>query len=232
AARSVAVERPRQQAAAVQQSHHAAVPHHRAVGQAAHPYGPRALLPRTGIDPLLVQPRVDVRCPPTHRLTRDRITKVVRAAPGGGEGEEVGAPAVRARSMAGGEGARLVEKEQCGPPARRHRIAYPSLPIQHAADPRLAPPTRHAEATLRVMQAAAVAREQAAARVGDDLAGRQHPVLQGHETDLRTGPPRASLSETHPYVRSWKGSVRAARRARTGLLRSRNCRRWQVTSEQ
>jgi hypothetical protein len=103
----------------------------------------------------------------------------VELRPQGAEPVVVGAAAQRARPVAGGEGGRLVEEEQLGEaPRLEQRRAAPVLEAQPARDP--APPGVAApDAAIGVVQAAAVAVDQPASRVGDELGERSDAVAVG-----------------------------------------------------
>ena len=163
--------------AAQQQAGLPAEPDHDAVGQVRDVRAVAELAPGP-VGALGVQRRVHLGGP-----------RVPGQLPGGaprlGEGEIVGAAAVPAGPVPGGKSRRLVEEEQRGPPARRHRVPLDAVELQEAADPQLRPPAADAEAAAPPVQAAAVAHHQATAVVRDDLAGRGHPVLQRHRRILR-----------------------------------------------
>jgi hypothetical protein len=176
---TVTGQRPRPQPTAAEQAHVATSPDHDTVGQLTGVHGAGDLTPGP-VDPLAVQYRVHLAGPrpagqPLRRL-RCR-----------GETEEIGAAAVATRPVPGGQGGRLIEKEQRRPPARRHRIAPDTLPVQHAADPRLRPPMAHSQLTALPVQTATIAHHQATGRIRDDLARWQHPVLQRHGSILHRG---------------------------------------------
>jgi hypothetical protein len=82
--------------------------------------------------------------------------------------------------MAGGERRRLVEEEQLGEPSRlQQRTAPPTAEAEPAGDP--APPgVMSADPSRLVVQAAAVAVDEAAIGHGDQLAEGRDAVLQGH----------------------------------------------------
>ena len=101
-----------------------------------------ALSPGAWFDPFEVQLRV-------HRGGPRSFGQTTPAGPRTGVQEVVAAAAVGARSVAGGERDGLVEEEQRGPSAGRHRIALHALPVEHAADPRLRPPARACRAAGR-----------------------------------------------------------------------------------
>ena len=185
----VAGERPRQQGAAGQQPGRAAGADHDAFGQLASHRRPGHLPARARVDPLGVQARVDLG-------GARPLRQPVRATPRLGEGDEVGAAAVRARAVPRRQRGRLVQEEQRRPATRRHRVAPHALPVQHAADPQLRPPAGHAQPAVRPVQAAAVAHQQAASRVGDDLPGGGDAVLQRHYSS--TGAPSSSTRSVAP----------------------------------
>src|SRR5439155_794137 len=133
-------------------------------------------------EPLLVQPLVDL----------------VRAARSGEREESlvVLAPAERAGAVPGRERGRLVEEEQLGePPRLQQRLPPPAAELEPAGDPAL---RRRAPANppVVVMEAAAIAIDEPAGGVGDELAERSDPVLQRHR------PGRVSRTTT-----SGEGSV-------------------------
>src|SRR5262245_34379740 len=93
------------------------------------------------------------------------------------------AAAERAGAVPGGERGRLVEEEQLGEAAGpEQRAAPPALELEPAGDPALAvvPP---ADAARLVVQASAIPVDEAARRVGDQLAERRDPVLERHPLD-------------------------------------------------
>lgn len=100
---------------------------------------------------------------------------------GGGDIGAVGvAAAERAGAMPGGQGDGLVEEEELGVVAGRHHLPVPVLVGERADDPGLVLPARRAEAAVRVVQDAAVAHEEPACGVGNDLARGEDAVLEGH----------------------------------------------------
>jgi hypothetical protein len=100
------------------------------------------------------------------------------ATPGGGEASGIGAPALEAGSVAGGERGGLVEDEQLGVPVA------PDLPVAaaelgQAADPGAAAPAGGAEAAVGTMKAAAtVAHHRAASGDGVERAVGGHAVRE------------------------------------------------------
>ena len=113
------------------------------------------------------------------------------------ESHVVGAAAERARPVAGGERRRLVEEEELREPAGLHqRPALPAAELQAACDPALAvvaPP----DPPLGVVEAAAVAVDEASRWIGDEVAERRHTVLARHPADdaavRRGSPPRPAV---------------------------------------
>lgn len=151
----------------------AVVPDHGAVGEVGQRLNGGALPSGSWLDALAVELRV-------HRRGAGAFAEGAGPGPGAGVVEEIPAPAVMTWAMAGGEGDGFVEEEQGGPASGRHRIAPDPLPVKDAADPRLRPPAGRAQAAVGAVQAAAVAHQQTAAGVGDDLLSGQNPVLQRH----------------------------------------------------
>ena len=123
------------------------------------------------------------------------------ARPDRDEAVVVRAPAERARPVAGGERGRLVEEEQLGEPARLHqRRAVPAAErSRHAIQRR--PLKRRRMRPGLVVQAAAVAVDEAARRVGDQLAERGDAVLQGHRSRVVCAvmAPEANWAGNHGY---------------------------------
>ena len=118
-------------------------------------------------------------------------------APQRDEAVVVLAPAQRARAVPGGHRGRLVEEEQLGEAARlQQRRALPAAEAQPAGDPA---PAGVAAADLPggVVQAAAVAVDQAARGVGDQLAERRDPVAPRHDARRARYP---SLPTASPYI--------------------------------
>jgi hypothetical protein len=209
---TVTGQRPRPQPTADEQAQVAASPDHDTVGQLAGVNGPGDLTP-CPVDPLAVQYRVHLAGPRP-------AGQPLRRLPCRGETEEIGAAAVATRPVPGGQRGRLIEKEQRRPPARRHRIAPDTLPVQHAADPRLRSPVANAQLTALPVQTATIAHHQATGRIHDDLARRQHPVLQRHgpilhrRYDIATRP-RRQAARRIPYAEPPRRRLRAGRFATT-----------------
>ena len=85
--------------------------------------------------------------------------------------------------MAGGEGGRLVEEEELGElPGCMSVVAVPALELETAADP-AAGCLKPADPALRVVQAAAVAVDEPALGVCDQLGERRDAVLERHGLD-------------------------------------------------
>jgi hypothetical protein len=82
--------------------------------------------------------------------------------------------------VAGRERGRLVEEEELGEASRlQQRVPAPAAELEPAGDPALRRPAP-ADPPGGVVQAAAVAVDEAARRIGDQLAERRDPVLQRH----------------------------------------------------
>ena len=101
-------------------------------------------------------------------------------APGRREAHVVLVPALGTRPVPGGKGRGLVEEEERRiAPGQHQRTAIPAAKLQPASDP--APSGEAApEASSLVVEAAAVAEDQAAAGLGDDLSGGRGAVLECH----------------------------------------------------
>jgi hypothetical protein len=82
---------------------------------------------------------------------------------------------------------RLVEEEQFGVAAGRHRRAAPVPEIERAGDPGPVLPAAPAEAALAVVEDAAIAHQRATGGIGDDVARRRDAVLQRHRDVLFVG---------------------------------------------
>jgi hypothetical protein len=96
----------------------------------------------------------------------------------------VGPAAQGAGPVARGECRRLVEKEQLGePPRLQQRRAAPPAELEPARDP-AAPGVPSADPSLVVVEAAAVAVNEAPSRIRDQLAEGCDPVLQRHRRTL------------------------------------------------
>ena len=106
----------------------------------------------------------------------------MQVAPDRDEAVVVLAPAQRARAVAGGERGRLVEEEELRVPARlqqRSRAASRGTRAgRRSSACRVAP----ADAAVGVVEAAAVAVDEAARGIRDQLAERRDPVLEGAQT--------------------------------------------------
>src|SRR5262249_34326788 len=122
-------------------------------------------------EPLPVQARVD------------RVGPGLACVPLGPELAEahvVLAPAERARPVAGGEGGRLVEEEQLGEaPRLEERRAAPGRKTHTDGCPP-APGVASADPAVAVVQTAAVAVDEPAGRVGDELREGRDPVTERH----------------------------------------------------
>src|SRR5579884_1002791 len=155
----------------------------------------RTLAPRA--EPLFVEPRVDRVGP---RADDRDEAHVVRAA------------ALGAGPVPGGECGRLVEEEEPGVPAGRHRAVVPTTELEATRDPALADEAA-ADPPLVVVESPAVAEDEAALGRRDQLSARCDPVPERHETvsmprtggpaHLRCeGPHRASVQPMLTFVRS------------------------------
>jgi hypothetical protein len=97
--------------------------------------------------------------------------------------EEAGvvlAAAFRARAVAGGEGGGVVEEEELGVAARLQQSASAVLELEAAGDP-AAQGVGAADPAVVVVEGAAVAVDESARRVGDELAEGGDAVLVRHE---------------------------------------------------
>ncbi len=130
----------------------------------------------------IVQPGTG-RGVPTFAVQRgvDRIRAAVigmQLAPQPAETEVVLAPAERAGAVAGGHSRRFIEKEQLSEPARLQQwSAQPAAELEPAGDPAAAGVVL-ADAPVTIVQAAAVAIDEAAGRFGDQRSQRRDAVLQ------------------------------------------------------
>jgi hypothetical protein len=105
-----------------------------------------------------------------------------------GEADVVLAPAESARAVPGGERRRLVEEEELREAARlQERTAPPAAEAEAARDPPLAR-VAPADPPGLVVETAAVAVDEAARRVGDELSERRRAVPERH------GPSRTSTA--------------------------------------
>jgi hypothetical protein len=125
--------------------------------------------PGTGIDPGRMQGGV-------HGLPI-RLSGSVACGPAGDEPPIFIPPALAAGTMPGGKGDSLIEKEKFGVSSRRHQRPSSPLEFEPADDPQRALPVRSAEDAVCIVQAPAVAHEQSAGGMADDLAGWRDPVL-------------------------------------------------------
>src|SRR3954471_11734310 len=169
---AVARRRPRQQLVAAYEPRRAVAQDEGAVGQVVEHGFVVALGAGALGDALAVQLRVD-------RVGADLAA--VQLAPQRDEAVVVLAPAQRACAVPGGHRRRLVEEEQLREAAGlEQRRAVPAAKAQPARDPA---PARVATADLPgvVVQAAAVAVDQPARRIGDQLAEWRDPVAPRHD---------------------------------------------------
>jgi hypothetical protein len=116
---------------------------------------------RPGVDASLMQSSV-------HGLPTWLSGSVARG-PACDEASIVIPSAFAARPMAGCKGDSFVEEEELGVPSGRHQRPPPPLELEPADDPERALPARSAEDTVRIMQAPAVAHEEAPRWVSDDF---------------------------------------------------------------
>jgi hypothetical protein len=101
----------------------------------------------------------------------------------GEEAPVVIVPTLGARPVPGGEGGRLVQKEETGVTARRHRLAPTSPELEPARDPAAAivgPP----DPPILPVKPAAVAEDQSSLTRLDQLSERRNTVSQRHQTFL------------------------------------------------
>jgi hypothetical protein len=92
------------------------------------------------------------------------------------------APALRTGAMAGCERGHLVEKEELRVAARLNERTSPSsAELEPARNPPL-DRIAAANATLGVVEAASIAVDEAAGGIGDQVAERRDPVLEGAQT--------------------------------------------------
>jgi hypothetical protein len=184
AALAVAGRRPFEQLRAEHEERRTVLEREGSVGQLGERGFVEAVPARGRIDALVVELRVDrVRA---HRSGME-------LSPGRAEADVVLAPAQRARPMTGGKGGRLVEEEELGELARlQERAPMPALEREPAGDPAL-PVEAAPDAARVVVQAAAVAVDEAARRVGDQLAERRDAVPERYElVGLANAPQRGS----------------------------------------
>jgi hypothetical protein len=143
----------------------------RAVGQRVDRCVVKAMPPRSRVDPLALQLRVDrVGSVLIGMLLDPDLDEVVVVLP----------PAKSARTMPGGEGGRLVQKEELGEAARlQQRVTPPAAEPEPAGDPAFAV-VPAPDASGFVVEAAAVGVHESAGGVRDELAERRDPILQSH----------------------------------------------------
>ena len=130
------------------------------------------------LDPLRVEPLVD----------RIRADVAVELAPERGEARVVLTAAESAGPMARGERSRLVQEEQLGELAGlQQRGPVPATELQATRNPALYGEAA-ADATRRIVEAAAVPVHEPAGRVGDELSQRRHAILERHSRAVLAGP--------------------------------------------
>jgi hypothetical protein len=101
-------------------------------------------------------------------------------APDRQEPPVVGAPAERTGTMSGRERGGLVREEELREASGLHqRLSMPAAEPEATDDPASAVVVQ-ADPAVRVVQAAPVAVDEAASRIGDQLAERRDPVLERH----------------------------------------------------
>src|SRR5206468_7044530 len=70
-----------------------------------------------------------------------RLCSAISSRPCGAESLGAGPPTEETRSMAGGQGSRLVQEKKLGPAPGAHHLASDTLELAHADDPGLGRPT-------------------------------------------------------------------------------------------
>lgn len=141
--------------------------------------------------------------------------------PGGAEGPVVGAPAFGAGPVPVGEGHGLVEEEELGEPARPQKRPAAALELRQAGDPEFRTPLPPDDARI-VVQAAAVAEQQPARGVSDDVREGRDAVPQRHVRSLRRHcrrPWRLAISPAAPQA--LPRSIAPRRRKAAGKCRAR-----------
>ena len=169
--RGVAARRPAQELLPVHEVGLAVREHEGAVGELGERGAVMPLTARRGLDALAVELLVEGVGASLARVER---------APDLDEPVVVRAAAQRARAVTGRERRRLVEEEQFREATGLHeRCSVPAAELELARDPAL-----HGEASpdasLGVVQAAAVPIDEPARRVGDQVAERRDAILSRH----------------------------------------------------
>jgi hypothetical protein len=103
----------------------------------------------------------------------------VHGAPKLNEPDVVLAAALCARPVSGRERGRFVEEEELGEPAGSHERPAATLELETAGDPAF-PVVGAADSSVAVVEATAVAVNETARGVGDQLAERGDAVLSRH----------------------------------------------------
>src|SRR6185437_4744136 len=125
------------------------------------------------VQPLAMQYRIHLR--------RQNVSDAIAPLPRRAKPVGVIAAAIEAWAMAGGERGGLVEEEQLGPAPAAHHLAPPSPEFADTRQPCRARPALFQQCFAGgVVDDAAVAGEQAAMRVCDDLSKGRDAVLQRH----------------------------------------------------
>ena len=159
---AIAGERPLQRPALRDQIAFPAALHHRAIGQFLQRHRQRVQSFLAAVEPLAMQHRVDVG--------RAKIGGAIALLPRRAKPVGVVAAAEEARAMTGRERGGFIEKEQLGPAPAAHHLAPPSPEFADAGQPRRARPALFQQGLGGgIVDDAAVAGEQAAMRIGDDL---------------------------------------------------------------
>jgi hypothetical protein len=93
-------------------------------------------------------------------------------------------PALGARAVPGGEGGRLVQKEEAGIASGRHRLAPTPPELEPARDPATAVMVPADPAILPV-KPATIAKDESSLTRLDQLSHRRDTVAQRHQTILK-----------------------------------------------
>jgi hypothetical protein len=169
-ARHIPTRCPREELRAQHEMRGSASQDERTIGEIVERRVVVTLRARVGIDAFQVKLRVDRVGPAGPRELEE--TDVILAA------------TERARTVPGGERRDLVEKEELGePPRLQQRLTVPTAELQLTRDPALAVVTA-ANLPVAVVETTAVAVDQPARRIRDELAERRDAVLEWHEESL------------------------------------------------
>ena len=140
------------------------LPRHKgAVRQIVQMAGPFFLPTRRTIDAFQMQR-------PVHFLSARRLGGPIGDAPGLGPGVVVVSPAFVTGAVPGGEGDRLVEKEQLRVATWRHHHAMASAERGVTNNPVVVRPTASAQLPVRIVEDATIPHEITACRIDLDLA--------------------------------------------------------------